>query len=279
VVETVVVKGSESGPTDPNANGNTNVDTTANGNSNANVTLPSEGGDKGTGNEPGKLAGKFDSPADLEKAYLELQTKLGGGDKGKGTEPPKPNANDPKIPDQADVDAAKGAVEKAGLNFDELSGEYAKDGKLTDASYEKLEKGGIPRAMVDAFINGQIALANQQAAALTSAAHEAAGGAEKYGQVVEWAKDNLSKEDIQAFNKVIETGDHAQVKLAVAGLNASFVKAGGAEPSNIKPGSNGGPSQYGSVAEVMKDMGDPRYQSDPAFRAAVEQKVARSTVL
>jgi hypothetical protein len=38
-------------------------------------------------------------------------------------------------------------------------------------------------------------------------------------------------------------------------------------------------SIYTSVAQVTKDMQSPEYKSDPAFRASVAQKIARSKVL
>lgn len=276
MVEQVVIQSPESGPTDPNAAQQQTQQGEQQQTQQQNPTLPSEQQQQ---QAPAKLAGKFETPADLEKAYLELQAKLGKpGEQQQQTQQQAPK--DPlKVSEDADVNAAKDAVNQAGLNFDELSTEYAKDGKLGDASYEKLEKAGIPKAMVDSFIAGQMALAQQQATVLANAAHEAAGGQDKYTEAVKWAGENLDVDAKKAFNAVIERGNPAEVKLAVAGLMSQYTSAGGAEPKNLSPAGNGGPSVYNSVAEVMKDMSDPRYQSDSAFRKAVESKVARSNVL
>lgn len=220
-----------------------------------------------------KLAGKFDSAKDLEAAYLALQAKLGAP-----KETPEANPNDAAIPVvTAEVAAAQDVVTKAGLDFAKLNDAFAKDGKLADTDYAALTKVGIPPAMVNSFIAGQIALGQAQAAVITKAAHEAAGGAEKYGEMVKWASTNLDKGQVAAFNKAVGGSDPAVVALAVAGINAAFVKQGGAEPSNVSvAGGKGGQSVYRTTAEMMKDMGDKRYENDAAFRQAVENKLARS---
>ena len=40
-----------------------------------------------------------------------------------------------------------------------------------------------------------------------------------------------------------------------------------------------GGDNYRSVAELMTDMQDARYHNDPAFRADVERKLARSEIM
>lgn len=277
MVTQVQIQSPESGPNDPNAapvtapNGTPVVEQKVEDK----AQLPSDAEQTPNGDQPGKLAGKFETPADLEKAYLELQQKLGEAPKA----PEKKAEDGPKIPERADVDAAKLAVANAGLDFDGLSKEWADSGTLADESYAKLEAKGIPKAMVDAFIEGQKAVQAAKVAEIQSAVHAEVGGADKYGEMVKWAAQGLDADQKTAFNKAIDSGDVASIKLAVQGLHAAYTKAGAAEPTNIKPGSNGGASTYASIAEVMKDMGDARYQSDQAFRAAVEAKVSRSTVL
>lgn len=235
------------------------------------VTQPVVAADAAEFIMPEKFAGK--TAEEIAKSYVELEkTKAAAAD------PAKPNPADPKIAVTADVQAAVDVVAAAGLKYDELAAQYTEKGTLDDKSYDALKAKGIPKAMVDGFIAGQIALGEKAAAATAKAAHEAAGGADQYGAMVEWAaKGGLDKPSILAFNRAIDSGDPATISMAVQGVIAAKAKAGGNEPSNVDTGGKGkGSSVYTSVTQMVKDMGDKRYSTDPAFRALVEAKVARS---
>jgi len=90
------------------------------------------------------LAGKYKNVEELEKAYTELQSKLG-------------KADAPSEEDTAPVDTneAENAVEAAGLDFASLESEYDTQGELSEDSFKKLEQAGIPRSAVDQYIAGQ----------------------------------------------------------------------------------------------------------------------------
>jgi hypothetical protein len=71
------------------------------------------------------------------------------------------------------------------------------------------------------------------------------------------------------------------VKMAVKGLKARYAEEVGFEPKKSVKGatsSKTGGGTYRSWAEVEKDMRDPRYSSDPAYRRDVEQKLGRSSI-
>jgi len=225
---------------------------------------------------PEKFAGK--TAEEIAKAYTELEKSR--GTKAAEVVPPV-KAADPKIAVPADVQAATDVIAKAGLKFDDLNAQFAEKGVLEETSYAALAKQGIPKAMVDGFIAGQVALGQKVAAATATAAHTAAGGADKYAEAVAWAaKGGFEKPAILAFNKAIETNDPAMVTMAVQGLTAAFTKAGGSEPSNITATTKGGGAGvYATNAQVVKDMSDPRYETDAVFRDRVVAKIARSNVL
>ena len=95
-----------------------------------------------------------------------------------------------------------------------------------------------------------------------------------------WASDNLEDGEIDAFNAAVNSGDMNQTMMAVQGLQARYSADATVEPSRTvegQPVTSG--SSYRSVAEMMQDMNDPRYQKDPAFRADVEQKLSRSNII
>jgi hypothetical protein len=236
------------------------------------------------------LANKFKTPEELAKGYSNLATLL--GKQGKLTDEQVkqvlalapdpavvavvPAAVEPaakKDPLTIDPDAtADQVVTQAGLKMDELRAEFAETGALTEVSYAKLAKAGITKDVVDTYIAGQNALRDQT----EQKAYTSVGGEEKYKQMLGWAATGLSKDEKIAFNAAV-TGTPAASALAIAGLKARFESANGSDPNLVQ--GDGGPgdgSGYKSRQEVTADMKDPRYKKDPAYRAAVHAKLARS---
>lgn len=228
---------------------------------------------------PEWLPEKFKSPEDLAKAYSELEKKLGG----KPKEEVKPEAKSETEEDNSDAEAsesekaARDAAENAGLNFDDLSFKYMENGSLDDGDYAALEKSGIPKHIVDQFIAGQEAILNTT----RSQVFESVGGEDTYVAMTEWAAENLSETEIDAFNRAVNSNDLSMVQMAVKGLKAQYAASEGFEPKRTVTGGNAkkGADVYRSIAELEKDMGDTRYRNDPAFRRDVEQKLARSDIM
>ena len=232
---------------------------------------------KPTQSKPEGLPEKFNSVDELVKSYSELEKKL-----GEQSQPTKESV-DPvskaeiKKEEQpkSDLDIATKAVDSAGLNMDSLAEEYAKDGKLADGSYKSLEKAGIPKEYVDRFIAGQQAIADQQSASVKSMV----GGTEAYDSMSEWASNNLSETEKQAYNTAVNSKDLEAVKLAVVGLKARYAQATGSEPKLVEgKASPSGEQGFESWAQVTQAMSDPRYSKDPAYQAEVKNKLANSKI-
>jgi len=221
-------------------------------------TLPSETPEVDP-DRPEWLPEKFKSPEDLAKAYSELEQKLGQADTS----------------EEAHGEAQE-ALDNAGLDYEAFAQEYAENGGLSDEAYESLEKAGIPQHIVDNYIAGLEA----QQTMMRGEVLEGVGGEEAYNEMIEWAADNLDEGQIDAFNATLETGDVNQIKMAITALQSQYSQNTGNEPSRTVSGRAAGDGPvYESVAELTRDMGDPRYMEDPAFRQKVEQKLARSNIL
>jgi len=220
--------------------------------------LPSDGEPD---DRPEWLPEKFNSPEDLAKAYSELQGKMSSRET---TEAEEVN------------EAAEQVITEAGLDFDALSSEYWENGGLSEESYEVLQEAGIPRELVDQYAQGQEALLEST----RQQVYGSVGGEDNYESMLGWATDNLDDGAIDAFNTAVNSGDMNQTMMAVQGLQARYSADATVEPSRTVGGQpvTGGAS-YRSVAEMMQDMNDPRYQNDPAFRADVEQKLSRSNII
>lgn len=243
-----------------------------------NNAVPSQPAQDPQQERPEWLPEKFNSPADLAKAYAELERKLSAPKSQTPSTPPSQNAQagaeTPQSPQgNAQEQQAREAVADAGINYDALSTEFAENGTLSDDSYKLLESKGIPRDMVDAYIEGQNAIAD----ALTSKVFQIAGGEEPYRQMLDWAKTNLSPQEQAAYDRAIYA-DAASASLAVQGLVAKYQQENGRFGSliNGKAGT-GNTAGYNSRAEMIRDMGDIRYKSDSAFRANVENRLALTT--
>lgn len=225
---------------------------------------------------PEWLPEKFKSPEDLAKAYNELQSKFSSR-----TQEPEAPASDVKeeavTPDQNVEDQAREAVEGAGLNFEELSQKYWEKGQLEEADFASLEKSGISRSLVDQYIRGQEAILESTRQSVISTV----GGDEAYDAMTEWAKESMSDSEIDAYNRAVNSGDIEMTMMAVKGLNARYRSEVGSEPTRQVVGetAKAGSDTYRSLAELQKDMADPRYAKDSAFRRDVENKLGRSDIM
>ena len=235
---------------------------------------------------PAWLPEKFKTPEDLAKSYSELEKKLGAPKPqtpAAAVTPPVPDkapaGGDRKLPETAptgDEKAAEGAVAAAGLDMSALSAEFAQDGDLKPESYAKLEKAGITKDIVAGYIAGQVVLREKFHGEL----HAVAGGKEQFEQMHTWSGQYLPLNERIALNKVLDSGDHDAIKVAFAGVHAKWQAAGQDEPLEQIHGRRGSqPADvYTSRDEMMKDMRNPEYATNEAFRQKVMNKIKNSNI-
>lgn len=218
----------------------------------------------------GLLAGKYKTPEDLEKAYKELESRLGKSEETKVEEDGE--AKEPEgVPKTQEE--AKEIVDSKGLDFNALNTEYADNGQLSEETYKHLENAGINRATVDAYIEGQEALAQRTVQEF----YTAVGGEDNYNEMLAWAAETLPDSDKNSFNDAV-TANESMAKFAIEGLYARY-RAEAGEPNLIDSGNTQTRSSgYQSKAEMIADMASPRYKKDPAFRELVQLKVAKSNI-
>ena len=254
--------------------------------------------------QEGLLAGKYKSPKDLEKAYLELQKKQ-GEQSGLG----KLDKETETIEESTGISAEDFYSEDGSVNYetanqvygDQISKQFKdnnidpfkmneyfmeNDGQLSDEMYGDLQKAGFNKDMVDSYLKGvresygmvaQEAEAPVLSDAEVAEVHSIAGGKQGYEQLMAWASDNISDADAKNFDEVIETGNKAAVTFAVKALFGQYEDAVGRD-SNLVTGKAAPADVYRSMAQVVSDMNDPRYDRDEAFRDDVQAKLARSNL-
>lgn len=221
---------------------------------------------------PEWLPEKFKSAEDMAQAYSELEKKMSSGEK---EETVKEEVED-EVPDsKAEATEVKDVLDKAGLEFDSFQSEYNELGGLSEKSYKDLEDAGFSRNLVDSWIQGQQALAND----FSEQVYNSVGGEDSYNEMIAWASQTLPASEIEAYNAAVEGGDMNLTRLAVNGLNARYRAEVGSEPKLMQgetTGTSGG--QFNSAAELTAAMRDARYQTDPAYRKSVADKLSRSNV-
>lgn len=218
------------------------------------------------------LAGKYESAEELEKAYIELQKKLGESNDGLREETQQGERREEEVEEQVEADPLIQLLQEASNEY------YSNDGQLSPEMMEKLTEMDS-RDLLNAYI--QIQQSAQGPEDFTQEQvtdiQNFVGGEEAYGNLVTWASENMPQNFVQAFDNLINVGDPDMVKLAVVGLQAAFQESNGYEGRML----SGKPAQtkedvFRSQAEVVDAMSDPRYDRDPAYRQDVFAKLERS---
>jgi hypothetical protein len=230
------------------------------------------------------IAGKFKSQEELLKAYKELESKLGK----KGQEEEEDASEEPTEASQDDSGQAEEAEEKppseAVAYMSQLGEEYAKTGTISDDAIERLSQMD-QKELIQSYLQyyQQSAAQNQQVQLQTeqiNAIKESVGGDAAYGEIITWAAQNLSPEEINDYNTVTNSGNPIAIRFAVQALQARYQRDEGYEaPLVTGKKADTGLKPYRSQAELARDIANPLYSSDPAFRADVEERLARSTNL
>ena len=104
-----------------------------------------------------------------------------------------------------------------------------------------------------------------------------AGGEQEYQSMVQWAGQNLDAQAIKAFDDIVASGSIETIKFAVSGLKSQYLNAVGYEGKMVqgKAVKETG-DVFRSQAELVAAMSDRRYDSDPAYRQDVIEKLERS---
>ena len=229
-----------------------------------------------------RFAGKYKSAEELEKAYLELQRKL--GEKGTTEDEVEAEETDEQVSEEVsqedddaegdeDISEALQTLVAASNEFDE--------GGLSQDTIEKLSQLDS-RTLVETWADyiksqrdqvQQAQLTEEQAASI----RDAVGGADNYQEMLGWAADNLSPDEIAAYDGVMNGGDYGAMYWAAQGLKSRFASEAGYEGARYS-GARAPKAEPGfrSQAELARAISDPRYKDDPAYRIDVQDKLARS---
>ena len=207
------------------------------------------------------LAGKFKDAEDLEKAYIELQSKLGKPEEQ--AEPEQPTEEE--APEEA--------------NFLNTLWEESQAEGITEDTVKKLEamnSGELAKMYLDERA------ANQQPQATSEDAkflRDQVGGDEAYKTLITWASENFTEQEVSMYDSIMNTGDPNAMYFAIQALSNRYQQSNSIEGQLITGKTAPSTSEgFRSQAEVVRAMSDPRYDTDPAYRRDVANKLEQSNI-
>jgi uncharacterized phage infection (PIP) family protein YhgE len=219
---------------------------------------------------PEWLPEKFKDPADMAKAYSELEKKLGQPteESTEESEQVEEKAENQEEQTEENTSEAYQAVAEASKEF------FENDGQLSEETYNTLEKAGLPRDLVDSYAAGQQALLSSEEGQIKSVAQG------NYDEMATWANENLPQEEIDAFDEAVTGGTISQAKLAVQGLYARYQNEVGAKPKLTQGAVNGASTMpFRSMQELARAQSDPRYKSgDKAYHEEIDRRLQVSSI-
>ena len=221
------------------------------------------------------LAGKYKDAQELEKAYVELQKKLGSNE---SEDVEQTSATEDETEETSLSDGAS-LISSANDEY------YANDGKLSEETLEKFS-GMSSKELVEAYLEVQNtdAFKNQGEVDDLSEADinnvkNFAGGEAQYDNLITWADSNLDAKAKEAFDSIVNTGSIDAIKIAVSGLKSQYEAANGYEGKMYTgKAPKGNTDVFRSQAELVAAMNDKRYDRDPAYRQDVIEKLDRSNL-
>ena len=184
--------------------------------------------------EHSQYAGKFKSAEDLEKAYLELQKKLGQKETDDSSSTDENESDDSE---EVTPDDSESPVTKRVSFLKEASEEYySNDNQLKPETIEKLKE--MPsEELIEAYLQLQKEnpVAQQQTLSEDAAKNivSSVGGQEAYNDTLAWAADNLKPEEVAAYDNVVNSGNKDAIFFAVQALNQRYKDSVGFEGQQI----------------------------------------------
>ena len=215
------------------------------------------------------LAGKYKDASDLEKAYLELQGKLGE------------KSDEVSEESESKTETEEEATESAANILDDIWNEGQSD-KVSKETFEKLQKMDpvdVAKMAMEARSKAQQPQAKEFSDQDVEQIHGLVGGSENYNNMMSWAQQNVAEQEVNMYDAVMEMGNPMAAYFAVQALALKYQDQSGRDGQLLTgkaPKSTG--DSFKSQAELIKAMEDSRYNDDPAYRQEVQAKLERSNV-
>ena len=233
------------------------------------------------------LAGKYKDAEELESAYIELQRKLGSND---GENLDDENDSQEETEDDTEEDENPFENDLTAQAIFQASAEWEDDGELTAETMEALSQMES-KDLVEAYyriqqyapeVEARQSAESTEPTGLTDSnindIQNAVGGEDVYNQMIQWAGENFTQQEIQAYDNTLEAGNMDNINLALQALYYRYTDAVGVDGEMLQGKAATTVDGFRSQQEVVRAMSDPRYEDDPAYRQDVYNKLERSNL-
>lgn len=161
-------------------------------------------------------------------------------------------------------------LQTKGFDYAELQKEFVDTGEISADTRKKLSDVGITDDLIDNYIDGQLAKAEQERNEIATCV----GGRENFDNIVKWASENLTTEEIISINSVTDKGI---IQIILKDLKTRMEEKEGIIPSYTKGESGKAQTEiYRSQAEMFEAISNPKYRKDEAYRLDVQKKITAS---
>lgn len=221
-----------------------------------------------------RYAGKFKSAEDLEKAYKELESKLGKKEEASTEDNDETSAEESVDEPVEDLSDTAQFIQEASAEY------FSNNNSLTPDTIQKLKE--LPsNQLIDAYMELQKDATIQQQTLTDADANQilsSIGGEDVYNEALGWAVDNLKPDEVAAFDNVINSGNKDAIFFAANALVQRYQNDVGFEGKRVSGKSIKSQSAkaFRSQAELARAISDPRYRNDPAYRLDIQDRLAAS---
>ena len=221
-----------------------------------------------------RYAGKFKSAEDLEKAYKELESKLGKKEEASTEDNDQTSTEEPVDEPVEDLSDTAQFIQEASAEY------FSNNNSLTPDTIQKLKE--LPsNQLIDAYMELQKDATIQQQTLTDADANQilsSIGGEDVYNEALGWAVDNLKPDEVAAFDNVINSGNKDAIFFAANALVQRYQNDVGFEGKRVsgKAVKAQSAKAFRSQAELARAISDPRYRTDPAYRLDIQDRLAAS---
>ena len=217
-----------------------------------------------------KLAGKYETAQELEKAYKELEGKL-----GEKSEPVSEES-------ESEIETEEEVSNDYEPNLLDALWEEGTNDSLTEETFEELKNMDpveVAKLAMEQRNRSQAPQSRDFTDQDVDQIQGLVGGEENYNQMLGWAQGNLPSQEIELFDAVMDQGNTLAAYFAVKAMALSYQDSVGKDGQMVTgkaPRSDG--DTFRSQQEMVEAMSDDRYNDDPAYREAIMEKLQRSDI-
>jgi len=215
---------------------------------------------------PDWLPEKFKNAEDMANAYSELEKKMGAGANSEEEQEEEQSTEEQQDDITEEDTDNNNVIVEASKEF------FENDGVISEETYKNLAAVGLSKELVDSYAAGQQALQQSEEGSIKSVTEG------NWDQMAEWAANNLSPEEVNTFDDIVQNGTVDQARLATKGLYAQYKAENGVSPKLVQGAVSGSSSMpFKSNQELARAMSDPRYKSgDKTYHEEIDRRIAAS---